>query len=387
MSKISQYCANMALLGMTVIASGRILFPLPFGVKIGLTCLSLVLLVWIGIASRTLLRKDYICILLLNVLFIMATLYFYSAWGSALFFIHILIGCFVFNNLVLSRQMYCWVHSICFVVILVYVLTLNISTIDHTVAYNRYGDLINSNTVGILVLTGVLHGACWASVWRHKLCRYILFCLCLVCGGVLISRFHCRSALLMFGLFWLIFIVRKHPIAENTCSWITRFILLVSLLFPCVYVYLYTHTNLNLEIFGKNLFTGRQFVWRDTFHYILQNPLLGVGNEGLLEMGNSFHAARLTDATHNVMLGIWKSLGLVPFISFWWLLCHKGHYKGRPIIVWAAQLAFLTSLLGTYFENSYTNPGYGTLFLLLLLMKIKPDNSAKPVQNKIVGSR
>ena len=375
MSKISQYCINMALLGVAAIASGRFAIVSSSGVGIGLTCLSVILLTWMGIASHILLRKDYIFILLLNTLFVMMTLCFYSAWGTALIFAQVLIGCCVLNNLVLSKRMYCWVHGICFIGILVYVLTLDIATINHSVAYNRQGVLVNPNTVGILALGGALHGICWASVLRHQLCRYVLLSLCLVGGGLLIIKFRCRSAFLMLVFFWLIFIWKNKPFQENTCCWLTRMILLGSLLLPCLYVYLYLYTNANWELFGKGLFTGRQFVWHDAFYYILQNPLLGVGNEGLLEMGNSFKEARLTDSTHNVMLGIWKSLGCVPLVSFWWLLCHKGHYKESPTMVLAAQIAFLASLFGTYFENSYTNAGYGALFLLLLLMKIKPVHS------------
>lgn len=116
-----------------------------------------------------------------------------------------------------------------------------------------------------------------------------------------------------------------------------------------------------VTILGKDLFTGRQKIWRLTFESMHENLWFGVGsriNEAtVLEESNSIYR----DA-HNMALAVFASFGLIHFILFYLLLSYlvsvigvvrtkKGKYILRAPVIFMSVITLMSYFDALFFSR------------------------------------
>ncbi|MFL2077339.1 O-antigen ligase family protein [Marinilactibacillus psychrotolerans] len=127
-----------------------------------------------------------------------------------------------------------------------------------------------------------------------------------------------RSAILSILLFLLIYnwleAIKKSKIIYKF-SFIIGIIILVGL--PILYSQL-QYSNLGImlneysrELFSKNFFSGRQYIWEYTLSFIRDQPIFGYGysNDVLLSLG-------ITASTHNLYLSLLLQGGIILLMIF-----------------------------------------------------------------------
>ncbi|MBO5889665.1 MAG: O-antigen ligase family protein [Clostridia bacterium] len=130
-------------------------------------------------------------------------------------------------------------------------------------------------------------------------------------------QFSSRIALLGSALFLAYYFLRNkiNKISKNKVVFLSLIVLLLSPVF--CYLYSVTLFNIigkgNLIIMGKDIFTGRQVIWKEAFEYIENDLILGLGNT----FKSTFYASS-TEASnlHNQMMGCLVCFGIVNMIIF-----------------------------------------------------------------------
>ena len=178
-----------------------------------------------------------------------------------------------------------------------------------------------------------------------------LFSFCIVSVNVL----GCRSALLFFLLYSILMVFRK-KITKND-KFIRKLciiFLIISFCLPIVYLFLYNQIG-NFEIMGKSFFSGREKVWLEAYKQIKISPLFGSGTEFVMAYGKE-----VTESTHNMLLGLWKNLGIIPTIS---VICFYA-LKNRPKTETNIIISIIAIIIITCFESFLMDSRLYLLFLL-----------------------
>ncbi|MDE7464172.1 MAG: O-antigen ligase family protein [Clostridiales bacterium] len=172
--------------------------------------------------------------------------------------------------------------------------------------------------------------------------------------------FASRGALVGCILFVAAFVLFKAW--KRTWKVKNAFIIILLLsVFGVLVAYLYSTVLFDLighgkiTILGKDLFTGRQKIWRLTFDSIRENLWFGVGshvNEStIIEESNELYRN-----AHNMPLAVLVSFGLIHFILFYWVfsrlvaesgafVTRKGKYVNRTPIIFMGVITLMN-----YFE-------------------------------------
>lgn len=119
----------------------------------------------------------------------------------------------------------------------------------------------------------------------------------------------------------------------------------------------------NFDFFGKSLFTGRQDVWNEVWQTIKHSPIIGTGTKYLIEWSGN-----VTDSAHNTYWGFWKTVGVIPFISFVLFMFAGKNVKFNNSKNDIAKKAFLACMIICVVETLLNDSNYNFLFLLLLLI-------------------
>lgn len=135
--------------------------------------------------------------------------------------------------------------------------------------------------------------------------------------------FTSRGAMMGCILFFLLFVVFrpwKKDCKSSTAFWIVLILSVCGILVAYIYAdVLFEKIGYgNVEIFGKDLFTGRQVIWELTFDSIRDNFWLGVGNDLNAEFAAIRNNSVYTSA-HNQALGVLAAFGIFHFIIFYFL--------------------------------------------------------------------
>lgn len=94
-------------------------------------------------------------------------------------------------------------------------------------------------------------------------------------------------------------------------------IVMVGILLPMGYVFLWENSTLkNINILGKSIFTGRQYIWGNLFEYMKQNPKaiwIGTGYNTDFYVMETFNL-------HNSYMQIFAEFGIIVFIIYFLFL-------------------------------------------------------------------
>lgn len=340
-----------------------------------ITCVLLMLMM--AINPETLGARWHLLIILANMTTIIITIVFHSGIGSAIMLVNLLLISFLFNNISISLTTYRTMHIILAVLLSAYVMTSSISTVNNTIVYDFLGNRYNSNMFAMFSLAMFLHWVCFLYTCDFKKrTRNVLYVVLSLAAGYYIVISHSRTSLLAILLFWILVIKKRFPFKNKHYRYVSTFALLFGCLFPVVYVWLSRELQ-EVVVLGKNLFSGRQIVWKSAMEEISKYPLFGSGNDFMFaEVGGG-----TTASAHNMMLGILKMFGIIPAVSIMLFLVNTNYINNRRTRNRIPQFAFLASLICTLFESFYTNSYLYLLFSVFLISFIDERPSRK--RNKI----
>lgn len=182
-----------------------------------------------------------------------------------------------------------------------------------------------------------------------KLTTLFLSLVCLVLQVVYISR----TALLCGILFLVVNILfnTKRKIMRGRT--LQKAIILLGVL-GVLLAFFYSEVLFNflgygkLQIFGKDLFTGRENIWRGAFQSLVKNPIFGVGGELNKEFAAQSGNALVSNA-HNQPVGLAVTFGLPVFFAYYYLFS-KSIIKANDKINAVVAVFIITIMIMSYFD-------------------------------------
>lgn len=309
----------------------------------------------------------------LNIISLLITTTFHKGIGSTIMMMNLLLMFFLFNNIFITQEMYKIIHLITIFFLTIYIFTLDLSNILSTIIIDKLGNSFNSNMFALFVLAVLLHFICFVNQCKlpAKIKKIIVIpVFCLASYYIIIS--DSRTALTSATIFLFLCICKRKPFSNENTRKLAIMGILFSLIFPILYVMLFDN-NINIELLGKSLYSGRQYVWKAAFDAIIDFPIFGSGNDILLPDVRDY-----TVSAHNTILGMIKMFGIIPTVSFVFFFAYTYKMKNinRDKI---SEFAIISTLPCMFFESFYTNSHLYVLFALFFLSFIKYDKQEKRI--------
>lgn len=311
--------------------------------------------------------KSIFFVIWLNILSLLITTAFHKGFGSAIMMMNLLLMLFLFNNISIIQRMYRVIHLITASFLALYIFSLDLSSIVSTTVIDRLGNSFNSNMFALFVLAALLHFTCYIDQFNLKTkIKKIILIIPFGLAGYYILISDSRTALASETIFLFLCICKNKPFSNENIHKLAVIGILFSFIFPILYVMLFDN-NINIELLGKNLYSGRQYIWKAAFDAILDFPVFGSGNDILLPDIRDY-----TVSAHNTILGMIKMFGIIPTLSFisFFAYTHKMKNINRNKI---SEFAIISTLPCMFFESFYTNSHLYVLFALFFLSFIKDE--------------
>lgn len=173
----------------------------------------------------------------------------------------------------------------------------------------------NPNTSGFILSLFAMCLLLGASKFK-KITNALLFAFVILLFGFLFV-FKSRTAMAGFILFVIAYLFCKYilKLKPNLYGFLALLACVGGILFAYVYIVLFNELGYGkLTIFGKDLFTGRQYIWMDAFEQLKGHYLFGIGN--------TLHSSQIGNDTsgvtnlHNQMMGFLTVFGVFSFSAF-----------------------------------------------------------------------
>lgn len=312
--------------------------------------------VWL-ININKIMKVGYIILLLCNLAMLVINLRLNGSFGVVITFYYVSISLMIFNNISITLKQVGFIRLVTATLLILLVLSFSYEwQYDLIWVYDR-DVLINTNTYAILWLLIYFNLCCYIELADLKIsAKKIIFFIITVISFLMIWIAKCRSALLA-AIFFLVFYLYKKLHYKKTLL----LLVLLGVIFPVAYIWIY-NTFGNIEFLGKSLFSGRQHVWNEVWKTIEISPIIGTGTVYKIEW-----LGHVTDSAHNTYLGFWKTVGLIPLISFVYFMFSGKNTKLNNSKNDIAKKAFLACMIICVVETLLNDSNYNFLFLLLLL--------------------
>ena len=146
--------------------------------------------------------------------------------------------------------------------------------------------------------------------------------------------------------------------------------IIVILIVPFIYLSVIKYIE-KIELFEKSIFT-RSTVWESTINLIKSHPIIGCGTRPDIMLDSGGY----TTSAHNVFLGVWKTIGIVPLITLMIYLVRGKNIKYVSKENYLAKKAFLCCMLVCIFETMLNDSDI-YIFFITLLMTIRENETEK----------
>lgn len=328
-------------------------------------CLFAVFGILLVIALLTRILNDRLCLItfLFSFFSSILTMFVHGGEGAALTLMCILLASMVFSNVQVTLRTYKRLHFIIALVLSFYVFTADLTWINVSLCYSFLGDRLNGNSLGILALAAFFCWMCYLDTLSlHKAVIAVAKLVLAALFGYMIYTIGCRAALCAEAVFLVLSIIIRHPLDYRSFRRITVFMLTAFAVLVFLAVFLGDWFE-SINLMGASLLTGRESVWKEALEHYASSPLIGKGTAVV------FHASEYgeTGSGHNTLVSIMYTLGTVPAISYLIILGRRLKIKQHLVYHRVAQLAFLSSLILSFFESFYTDSHFLIPFLILLL--------------------
>lgn len=192
-------------------------------------------------------------------------------------------------------------------------------------------------------------------------------------GFILSMLYHSRTAMFGMAVFALVYPLMSFMSTKRAlCRFLFFLAVPGSVLFTALYIRLAAVFG-NMTLLYKDVFSGRQEIWKELWGAFYGSPIAGIGSSYKLRSFEIFEV-------HNGMFDILAVHGVIVFILVTVMLwraferiskeidipensLHKIE-KGRRTAIAAAFAMMFTS----YFENFFTVPPYSIIFMTFLMM-------------------
>ncbi len=243
--------------------------------------------------------------------------------------------------------------------------------------YGFYG--YNTNTAATFTIYTLLCAFLFVQGMREKYAIAGFFAVLLIVKGVQLAMYHrARGAFIMLGVFLLLYYVipSKWWLKKGVFRAVYVLETLGSLVFVAGYTLLGTKgVNFNIPFFYKELFSGREEIWKEFFLLFLEKPITGIGTNVQISSFFEFNV-------HNAMYNILVVYGLFVFILTLVLIymrLEKMRDRAQNDRVSYCALCILTAVFfESFFDVDLLWVDYA-LNLLVILMVVNHE------QNKVSG--
>ena len=313
------------------------------------------ILIFIWVSSYHYFTTSDLMILLICVSSLCVTLIRYKGLGVSLNYINLLLCLMIFNKVPFAKKTISIVRVMLIVGILIFFITSSLTMIgDWAKFYDKNGSLVNNNTVSLILvalyvyLSSILVGV-------NKPWAVIVLLSLLVLFMVLVNVFGCRSAMFFFVVYIVLGVFHRPILKNDIATKKTSVVLLLSSI-AITLIYLFLSTKIgNFNVMGKSFFSGRETVWSRSYSQILDHPIFGSGTAFSID-----YAGGSMESSHNMLLGLWRNLGLIPFVSIFVFY----FIKGRTKIEKSTLIAILAFVIIACFESFLMDARLYLLFLL-----------------------
>lgn len=319
-------------------------------------------------------RKQYILVAIINLITISFTLLLFPGLGAGLLLLDIVIAIFVFNNTIITSKEFFFLHTFMGILLVYYLSNFDFDLVASGRLLSASNSMsLNANGLGIITLAVFMHFSCLLPYIKKRIIRITIFVAIALASGSLIILSGSRLALLSYSAFILVSLFLKKEISLNINKNCIRLVLVAGFVLPFIYIYMFDIYQ-EQELLGKNFFSGRQYIWMDAIKGIRSYPIMGSGTSILMNDGTIGY----TDNTHNMMLGVMKTFGIIPVITIIkYLFCYsdknvKNIYRNKTAL-WAFTCCILVSLG----EAFLTDLHLCFLFMSFLICRIRG-----PVNNR-----
>lgn len=234
---------------------------------------------------------------------------------------------------------------------------------------------LNPNTVGYLYLVFYVLSYDLINLIIKKRNKFLYGTLLSGATAVLIYGAGARSVYAAFFVFLLLILTPKKITISKAAQWIlVKFMLFGGIIFAYLYVSEASKITENVLVEGKQIFSGRQFIWAEAFTLLSANYLLGVGSKVQLTTFETFNL-------HSSMLNILVVYGVINF----GLVClmmngkfNKLFRKARksskkPNLLYAVISLFIVG----FFETNLVWPSVSFFFALIVIFGFAEENTIK----------
>ena len=287
----------------------------------------------------------------------------YGGEGLVINFLNILLSSSVFCNSQIRLPSFRKIHLSIALFLSFYMLTMDYGGIGLIHINSFLGYRINKNSLGILILANFYGWMCFLSTCkRFKVLLWIVRAgICAVCV-YLLYLVGCRTAIGAMAIFIVLEFLKRKPFSYKQLRWLVILTMLLNVVIVPLYISI-AETKGEVMLLGKNLFSGREYVWKSAWEYFQNSPWIGNGAMVAFAGPNK----TVNASAHNTILNIMCTLGILPAASFVFMLGRRlvstRHYAYNRV----AQLAFLSSLVLSLFESFYVDSHFFVFFLILLL--------------------
>ena len=320
-------------------------------------------LLFVALHRQLITFRDFFLVFFFCCLSIVLTITQHGGEGLAINFLNILLAVLVFCNSQISITAFRRIHFLIAAVLSLYALTMDYNGMSLIHIISFLGDRINRNSLGILVLAGFYSWMCFFSTFtKYKALRWIIRVGIGAACAYVLNLVGCRAAIGAMAIFIVLEFVKRKPFSYRQLRWLIILVMLMNVIIVPLYIYV-SQMNADAMLLGKNLFSGREYVWQSAWGYFLKSPWIGNGAEVAFAGPNkTFNAS-----AHNTLLNIVCTLGILPAISFVYILGRRLVSTRNYPYNRVAQFAFLSSLVLSLFESFYVDSHFFVFYLILLL--------------------
>ncbi len=305
--------------------------------------------------------KKFIFLMGVNIICLIVTMFVYGSLGAIITHLNMLLMINYFNEKKLPKSNVAFLHLATAILLILWFLSLDIGAFNNI--YEQSGLLINPCTFGILTLACAYHFlASTDYILKKGYLKVVVYAVIIVIAVYYIDFSMCRASLLTLVVFVCLLPFRQTAV-KNYKVFMLAF-LSISILLPFIYIILFNIIG-RFEILGKNLFTGRQYLWSSTIK-LLSNPfnfIFGAGSGANIEYTNGV----FYDEPHNMLLGIFKNVGIIAMFTVFTLFCTGKNTRKISKININSRLIFLSCIIISTFETVINGSEFYLFFLTFLL--------------------
>mgnify|MGYP004569373195 FL=1 len=336
--------------------------------SIGIT--SAILSVCLFSVYRTAFNGRDLLILYVCVSFLYLNNSIYGNMGANLTLFNIIALLIIFNNTTFTKKQIERIRIITAVFLFTFLITIKIEPhYDSILVYTIRGDEFNSNVFGMFILALYFQIFLYfENKLKSNFIKLMFFTTITFFAFKYINISNSRSSLISIGIFLILYIVKIVNL-RNYRKMLFCMIIVI-LIVPFIYLSVIKYIE-KIELFEKSIFT-RSTVWESTINLIKSHPIIGCGTRPDIMLDSGGY----TTSAHNVFLGVWKTIGIVPLITLMIYLVRGKNIKYVSKENYLAKKAFLCCMLVCIFETMLNDSDI-YIFFITLLMTIRENETEK----------